>query len=510
MDTYVESLGFVVAAIVFSIGLLSARIHDSFNALLRQTVELSWTMRVRLIERQRVSPADIDELTSALSDAADPVAGASLTLNRLLLVVSGVIFALAITAKTAPADPPHSDLLLTLLFGTCVSVVLLGEYDWCLVARRRRRLMESATLGRIRSLGDALSERDSKAVAARLARLRSDFPRWGLLCELDALLDIYAGALDRALATIGELVAEPEPDLYLSQLIAVEAATSQLDDAAGHQLLAEIARAEPTLPYVAELFHAFELRLAHLDALVDATQTDAPDRAGELSWAQQMAGAAAEEHGYRSTSGLDLRPHSLPGVSHLVSIIAFWNDATRPPDHSTAPRPSALRVVLDQAFGPSVSATETANRRWGAGTLETFGVVAMAHGRPRDGLQLLERAAREDPTAARTQWWIAIACRHLNWQTAAAKALDRSETLDPDDPLIDATRSWLSAADATAVSAEITVVTEMDTLRAAFLGCAPATAQRASPTSLHQRFVTKLCTGGLALAANRDKGARNA
>ena len=493
MGIYVEALGFVVAAIVFSIGVLSARLHESFNALVRQIVELSWATRVRLMEGRRVSPADIDELTAAVGDVADPVAGASKALNRLLLLVSAAIFAMALATPADAADPPHSRLLIGLLFATCVGVELLGELDQRAVGRRRRALVTTATLSRLRSLGQAFTEERYADASEALAALRDDFPGWGLLRELNALLDLHTGAPGSALKSIRALVAEPHPDLYLSQLIAVEAATSELDDRAALELLDDIARAEPSLPHLGRLRKALEIRLGHLDALLAPMPAPSGKREEALLWTEATIGSAAEQQADRAMSGLDVSPGSLPEVGRLLSVTVAWTGARThlASDALTASSPLHLvlrRVLPDEA--PSAFGPRDGDPRWDSATLETFGVIALSQGEPRQALSLLEHAARQNPAAARPQWWIAVACRHLNWTDAAHRALDRSEILDREDPLTDLTRAWLTAEPADDEGAWLAKLSDVDGLRAAFLGHAPIAT--ATPGNLRDHLLAEL------------------
>jgi tetratricopeptide (TPR) repeat protein len=496
MNTYVDALGLVAAAIVFAVGLMSARLHGTFDALVRQTVDLSWTARVRIMEGHRVTPADVDELTSAIGDDADPVAWASLALNRLLLVVGVAIAVTAMISPTAAGDAPHVKELIALLFAACLGVELLGELDRCLLRKSRKKLIANATLSRLSALGKQCDDQDDEEARKTLRALRADFPAWGLLREVDAFLRARDGDAEQALATIRSLLAEPAPDIYLAPVVGVHSAVAVSGDWPALTLLDEIVHAEPSVPHAEPLRLALRLRLAHLDALLAGDLDPAHPRWTGLAWAQVATREAVEAGRGGARTGLDLTPSDLEETWRLIRLTASWSVPGEHLDGDALDPRSPLQRVLAEVLPGEVPSRLWARSDpgWDGGTHETLGVLALCRGEAREALAHLETAARLSPAAARPQWWIAIACRRLNWTDAAQRALARSEILDGDDPLTEPTRSWLAGAgdDDGAVPARDAI----DRLRAAIIGLPLASdaeaAGVAGPSSVAEQFMEAL------------------
>ncbi len=464
MEKHLDVIGYLLAAVVFSVGFASERAHSTLEAISRDVSELSWRLREALAAGRRIGPGDLPEALSFLRRSRDPVAIFSRLLNvaLLVLVTVGVVDALVLIHEGTSA-PRHAYVLLAMLGSAALAVAVMGELDLRRVSREQRRVLEESTLGRLDATQTNLRQGKIDAARVLLDDLMKTYPGWSWLLELDAFLDYKAGLPDRGLATVQSLV-EASVDLYMSPIVSTACAVSSGHAADALPMLHRMRRRDVVPRYAAELADGLALEAAHLTALF-ATPPTTREATREVrsgnSAASYLVGASLEPRANVARSiVLDLELDDTPETKHLSNLLTLWRTGTQASRLSEAAQGSVLGTVLDQVFEPKASpiAEEVRTTSTDPLTLETLALVALVRGDVLGARELFDRAIRVAPTFARAQWGRALVVDRLGWHDQAHAALQRAQTLDPRWRILQVTSRRLdgrSTSDLAAVASEL-------------------------------------------------------
>ncbi len=451
MDKHLDALGFLLAAVVFSVGFLSTRIHSSFDSIVRTVSERSRGLSQELVEGRRIAPADLADLLSVIRRSTDYVAVGSRVLNWIIFATTCAILVDSVGLSMDGAKAPDNELIvICLLFLAGFAVVMFSEFDVRRVAIERRREIAVSLLGRLQSLGYAIAEGDTDHAHRELARLGAAFPTWGLLVELDAYVDLLNDRPDRGLRRIESLI-ETEYGLYVSPVVGTACCLQLKDRNAGLALLFRIERRDGSVSDVHRIHRALAITAGHLPALL----------AGGSSRSSWSHGGAGRDWAAWGTSGREV-PRRQPAEDLSVALDPVAVAQTAPSmrtmhlwDHGSdlsefgheGILARLLHCVLNRGArsGPgekSVAAVlePHCSDSSDAVMLESVGLVAYACGEPRAALRFFELAIRLAPAATRSHWGRAIACRRVGWQDASATSLHRALTLSDETPLLSVTR----------------------------------------------------------------------
>jgi hypothetical protein len=446
MDNHLHTVGYLLAALVFTVGFLSARIHSNLDSTVRAVGERSWRVRQAISEGGGLGPADLADLLGVLRGSTDYVAAGSRILNWTIF---GAIVAVAVDAvvllRSGVETPDHVMLVLALLLAASLSVVVFSEFDVRRVAIERRREISASTLGRLQKLARRMEVLDIPGASRELDHLRETFPTWGLLVELEAYLDLLRGTPEDGLGRIDSLV-DGDGDLHISAVVGTACCLELEGLGSALELLARIERHSGGGNQ--GLHRALAISAGHLPALIASrdflVSTNPPaDQSQSHHVIQELIGEEIERR-REPVRGLafDLDPATLPQTAPLMAALERWEHGGELKDFdSDGPLSKLLEVVLRPAGeAPATDSLESYARDCRDPlTLESFGLVAFACGEPRTALGFFEAAIRLAPAAARSHWGRAIACHRVGWLDASSASLRRVATLSDDAPLLSVT-----------------------------------------------------------------------
>jgi hypothetical protein len=449
MDKHLDALGYLLAAVVFSVGFLSGRIHSNLDSTIRAVSEQSWRVRQAISNGSRLGPADLADLLGIVHSSTDYLAVASRVLNWTIFATTGAILIDAIGLRASGAKAPdHEMLVLGLLFAASLAVVTFSEFDVRRVSVEQKREIRASTLGRLQNLAHLVERSDTSGVTQELARLRETFPTWGLLIELEAYVELLDGKPRRGLDQIESLL-NKRGDLYVSGVVGVACCLALDDLDSALALLARIELQGGNINHLDRLHQALAVSAGHLPALLSSHESPIsatssrrlpqPRSVGQGLLGQEIERRREPIHDL----ALDLDPAEITQTAPLMVTLELWEHDTQPSDcGSSGDLPDVVRLVLDPE---SRGSTQPALKSYTVGchdpiTLESFGLVAFACGEPRTALGFFESSIRLSPAAALSHWGRAIACHKVGWYDASAASLNRVATLSEDLPLLAVTR----------------------------------------------------------------------
>jgi hypothetical protein len=448
MSSHVDALGYLLAAVVFSVGFLSGRIHSNLDSTVRAIGERSWGVREAIGEGSRLGPADLAELLGVVRGSTDYVAVGSRILNWTIFATTFAVLGDAIALRARGVDAPdHEMLVIFLLFAASLGVVTFSEFDVRRVSIERHREISASTLGRLQKLAHLMAAGDIPRASRELARLRETFPTWGLLVELEAYLDLLRGQPRRGLKRIESLL-DRGGDLYVSPVVGAACCLELGGRDSALELLARIERRHENTGHLG-LQRALAVSAGHLpallasrDSLTPASSLDSPTRSHSVT--QELIGREIERRRQPVRElAFDLDPAKVPQTAHLMTTLERWERGGQLQDFASD---RVLSSLLQIVLGPETQTSAAALLQSCAAdchdpvTLESFGLVAFACGEPRSALGFFEAAIRLAPAAARSHWGRAIACHRVGWFDAASASLRRVATLSNDAPLLSLTQ----------------------------------------------------------------------
>jgi hypothetical protein len=518
MDKHLDALGYLLAAIVFSVGFLSARIHSSLDSIVRTVSERSRGVRQELGEGRRLAPADLADLLTVIHRSTDYIARGSRVLNWTIFVIACAVVVDAVGLSVDGASAPDNELILIcLLFVAGFAVVMFSEFDVRRVSIERRKEIAASPLGRIQNLGYALAEREVANARRELARLRAIFPTWDLLVELEAYVDLLEDLSDQGLRRIESLI-ETERDLYVSPVVGTACCLQLKNRSAALALLTRIERRDEGVSDVQRIHRALAITAGHLPALLATSPPRSHYSRGDEGHDIVSGMIEPDVNRRQSTEDLSvaLDPVEVDQTAPLMRTMYLWDHGSNLSDFGREGiLVRLLRCVLDWETRPSekqsVAAALEPRRSDSpdAEMLESMGLVAYAFGEPRAALRFFESAIRLAPAATRSHWGRAIACNRVGWKDAAATSLRRAVTLSDQTPLLSFTHTRFSTPSAPVDPAEVagmyTALGDMDRFELALLGVDLDIEQG---TSIRSRFAHALIK--LALAQSTREAARDA
>jgi hypothetical protein len=519
MEQHVDALGYLLVGVVFSVGLLSARIHANLDSTVQTVSNQSWGLRQAILEGGHLGPPDLAEVMGSVRRTRDYVAIGSRLLNWAIFATTLGIFVDALVLQSQGVETPHHKMVvLGLLFIAALVVVVFSEFDVHQVSVEQRAEVDASTLGRLQRLARAIERGEVDRAMTEVVHLRETFPEWGLLVELEAYLDLRAGRARNGLARIERLLASGG-DVYISPVVGAACCLeAEGIDAEGLDaalvLLERIEQRGGVVPRLDQLNRALGVTAGHLPTLlddpssapIDAQQGD-DGRTGSRRTVQVLIGQALERRREPVHElALDLDPARVDQTASVIATLQLWETSREMSDFaSNGVLPQLLHVVVgpDEASVPALLGPYAEQRR-DPRALESFGLVALACGEPRVALEYLESAIRLSPAGARAHWGRAVACHRIGWQDAAQASLGRFEMLSEETPLLSVTRQRLSDKTVQATPAEIADsyldgIDNMDRVELALLGIDLVPDPG---TTVRERFAAKLAERALAGAAS--------
>ena len=485
MDMHLDALGSLLAAIVFSVGFLSARIHSNLDSIVRTVSERSRGIRQELAEGRRLAPADLADLLSVIHRSADYIARGSRVLNWVIFATTCAVLGDAIGLSLDGANAPDNELvLICLLFAAGLAVVTFSEFDLRRVSIERRREITASTLGRIQDLGHAIVAVDVGRARRELDRLRATFPTWGLLVELEAYVDLLDNHPEQGLLRIESLI-ETECSLYVSPVVGTACCLQLKERNSALALVSRIERRDESVSDVQRIHRALAITAGHLPALLATEPSQSSFSRGDVE-RDTTFGAIGRwvSHPRQPTDDLSvaLDPIAVRQTAPAMQTMHLWDHGGNLSDFDDEGiLARLLRCVLSwetQSASEKQSVAQVLEPRASdspdAEMLESVGLVAYTCGEPRLALRFFESAIRLAPAAARSHWGRAIACQRVGWRDAADTSLRRAVTLSEETPLLACTRIRFSTPstrfDPSEVEGWYTALDDMDRFEFALLG----------------------------------------
>lgn len=520
MQAHIDVLGYLLAAMVFSVGFLAARVHAAYDATEREVHEQSWRMRNALLHGDPIGPAELTDTMVATRNTADSVASLSRLVNYGLFAAMVVVYtaALALLAGGAPG-PPEAVLITSMVFLGGASVIVIGELDVRKVDRDRRATIAQSLVGWIGGLSDALAAGRLAEFSARLAALAETYPNWALLTELRAYMDLIEGRPGEGFRRVGELI-DAHTYLYLTPVVATACALAEGDSAAGLRLLDQLMARKEAARNLASLRTALALSWARMEIMAHDELPDQPADIASYPYtrtddaAPWLAHSPEQVEGFTDKSRvLDLTPAQIPQTAALIDLSRAWQRGQDERELRAlaegTPLAAALRLVLPAGTDDAGPDVHDLLQLKDSATLETFGLIFLAQGRTRDALRMIERSIRVMPGNYRTHWAMAVVCHRLGWLTAAEASLQKMNTLLPDTPLLAVSRLAFTRPDRLPSPGDLDEFfpggcSNFECIQLALLGIAPKTPF--GTEMARERFFGLLVES--ALAATQPKPAR--
>jgi hypothetical protein len=449
MDKYIDVLGYLLAAVVFSVSFLGARVHATYDATAREIREQSWRVRNALLRGDPVGPPELRDAVAVAHRTTDRVAKLSLVINRLLFTAMTIGYAGAIWLLVqGQTGPPWPYLITSLVFMGGIGVIVIGEFDVRNVGSDQRAAISGSLVGALSGLADAFAAQRWQTVGERLAGLSDLYPDWALLTELRAYLDLRKGNPSQGLQRVRKAIAE-DGHLYLAPVVGTACALGNGDPAAGLRLLETLAARSTPLAHLAPLRAGLALSWAHIETMTQGTELMDGQPTGQGAVAKRLAAvlpqrAPSAEALLSKPMPLDIKPAEIPQTAGVLRLLDAWVQGSSVKELEQlaegSPLAWAVRLMLAADTDAACPGVPQLLELEDSATLETFGLIFLARGRTRDALRMVEHSIRLSPGNYGTHWAMAVTCHRLGWDSAAASSLQKMNTLMPDTWLHDLTQ----------------------------------------------------------------------
>lgn len=452
---HLNVVSYLLGAIVFSVGFLSARLHATADAQRAEANNASWRIREILARNDPLAPYELTRLLPIVEQANDSIARLLRWMNRALVLGASLVVVDFYRLATSGAElSPDSPFLMGVLATSCIAVGIVGEADATHVQRSTQRALSQTTLGHVAKLERALRDGTLEVASAEVDELRRAFPDWGLLFEATAWIALRSGDSRRALQMVLRHLGEGG-DAYLSATVGCAAASVLDEPATALEILSLIELRRALTPVERRLRDALRLRAGHLDLVFDEERRDigGADSAYDLHEQRALVSIGSDDLILGgSRSALDLQPTDEASLDELLATLAAWN---RPGDLGAGVLPgSPFAELISLSFEGQIS-DQTCERllvlvddEADGETVEALGFFLLVGGRARDAVVILERAVRMRPRSARAHWTLAASCWVWGWEDKAQESLERATALEPEDLLLVATRRRFLSSDA--------------------------------------------------------------
>lgn len=440
MGAHLDVLSYLLGAIVFSAGFLSARLHATADATRRQVSDVSWRLRELLAQGKHLPPSEISGLLSAARLDPDSVARLTRILNAALVVAAVIVFADGERLRSTGLEHPPDVLLLSSILAIgALAVGAVGELDVRHVESALTEDLSNTTLGRLHALDAAIQRQDTQAARSVLVQLTRSFPSWGLLTEIEAYLLLLDEQPEQSLRLIADHV-HNDADTYLAVAIAAGAAVQLGQLARGLDVVRQVEQRRPLGREEHLVLRALRLHEGHLDELLDgdaliATAGPQEDQYSPIGTVMEtlFEGSVVGQ----ATTALDIRIQAIPNLNSLVMSLEAWNSNGRQLVSQTDCVWSDTRRLLAQ---PTMDARERMVAKAlvlsDGESVEAIGLILLLVGDARSAVSVFERAVALRPKSARIHWAHAMSCWQWGWDDMAIQSLGRAIALDPENRII--------------------------------------------------------------------------
>ena len=427
----IDTVGYLLAALVFSVTLLINRTQESASSSLRDASDASWRLSEMILKSDGVS---FGELSSALNIARED---RDWTREVTRWVNAGLFIALVVAfldAERLSWWETHglrdTGVLALLLMSSAVLVFVLGEFHHNYWSNRSRRGIHLTLVGQLLTLDLLVTDGDVHAALRLTNTLATTYPNWLLLKELRCLLAFTAGN-DQEAISIGERIFEEDRYSYSAAMVI---AASAVRLGIPHKALGifESSEGERSEQENVELSRTIGLLAANLDCLIEQDPGTPHILEPDGSRATSQKKWAVDSHGGRSS--LEFQWEDFEPLIFAESVYRAWHsDISMPVEIFNTIEPltyvmssmSSTGINLE-AFERFVEWCQESQSPYGS---EIAGVIGLAVGRPTDAFTLLSHASSIRPASSRLHLLMAIAAYRLGWHDRAKISLSNCAQL---------------------------------------------------------------------------------
>lgn len=431
MSSDLDTLGYLLAAIVFSVSLLVSRTQESAENAKRNATDASWRLTDRIGRGETVAFADLSSALSNFSESRDWTREVTRWVNGgLFLAILVAFFDAERTSLGSTGHFADSSLLAILLVASAALVFALGEFHNIYWSQRSKRDIHTTLVGQLLDLERLVLVGDSQKAREVVDSLEAQYPHWSFVDEMRCRI-AYLEHDDDGAIRLGEAVFDEEEYSYSAALV-IAAASIRSDIPHRAIEIFDMAENRNKRERI-ELYRAVGLLAANLDCLIE----EDPGKAHEMvklrssplggDWRRSEAGTTYH-------SALDFTWEDFEELRFASEIYHAWHsDETLPIRLFQSMEP--LKFVVDTVGPAGVDAKKfDAFVEWTRGTdsafgLEVAGVIGLAIDRPSVAYDLLERASATNPASSRIHLLMAIAALRVNWHDKAITALSNSALL---------------------------------------------------------------------------------
>ena len=434
MAQHIDTMGFVLAAIVISISLLGDREARRSENQTNEIRKNSSALSEALTAGRPLPPSRVSEMVRQAMAQRDDVVRAARLLNSLLI---GVVVIFGIDALRLifldHAEHPEDGLLLVIgLMVSAVGTGLYGEYHARVERRNANTEFQQSELGKLSKLSDALETNlRGEYVEGLIASIRDQYPRWGLIPEIQAISYLRRGETEQA---VGDLRQQHEqkmdgynfPVLFATCMMRL----GTVDQC--EPVLEEWAAQHPESRMLDELLFSFGLASAHRGCLFG----NSPFKI-----------AAATGAGLDRLS-FDLSVDDFPETSGLARFGRAWSHGSAQ-DASLIPKDSTLPITwLWQLLSTGEveigfdGLADWRNNSRDAAALESMGFGLLATGRGDEAVEMFDAAIRVNSSSASGHWGWALSYFDRSWTDKAITGLKRARTCGLSDGWFQLTEVW--------------------------------------------------------------------
>lgn len=459
VEKHIDTMGFLLAAIVISISLLGDREARRSEQQVHRTQEFQEKLREMLRLGQRMTPRVVSEWVRLAAARPDRVILAARLLNTSLIAIVVVVGvdALHLLYFTETEGPADATLLVVALMTGAVLTGLYGEFHARTERTRAEREFGRSDLGLLAKLSESLTpaQRDKPGsprwrivpgsmsldrivkVESRVEQVGGRFPAWDLIPELRAMTKLLR---DDAPAAVDILLAEHAKgsDVYNLPILltAAMSRTGELDKVLPR--LDELAARTSGDRVVDELRFDLGLANAHRAQLFDVTAVPYID---EFSEVDPLA--------------FDIPLGDVKETSQLRDFGRAWVGSTATegwrPDADSDARRSPISWLWQIVNGEEPDGGFDEVRAWrdrssDAAALQSLGFGCLAVGRGDDAVELFESAIRFDSSSGSAHWGAALAYFHRSWRDKARTSLKRARICEYSAAICDLTEDQFNGA----------------------------------------------------------------
>jgi len=434
VEKHIDTMGFILAAIVISITLLGDREARRSENQTNETRRSSAALFEALNAGRRLTPSRISEMVRQATVRPDSVVRAARLLNSLLITIVVVVGldALRLIFVQHLQHPEDAQLLVLGLMIGAVATGLYGEYH----ARLERRLAQSefrkSVLGKLSSLSDHLkAEAPATKIDLLIAGIRDEFPNWGLVPELQALGYLKRGDAPAAVTMLQEQH-ENKFDGYTFPVLVTTALTrtGQLDSCL--PILEDFAVRHADSRVLEELLFDLGLANAHRDCLFGESR-------------RQLA---TQIEGAEGRLSFDLIVEDFSETRELAEFGRAWSHP-RTGTQPWAPTDTAFPItwLWQLLAGQEPSGGFDQLRAWrditrDASALESLGFGLLTVGQGDEAVEMFDAAIRLNSSSPTGHWGWALAYFDRSWTEKAITGLKRARTCGLADGIYQLTDIW--------------------------------------------------------------------